>query len=180
MNLPNLISLMRLFMVPLIIWLIIEQKFVMAFIFFIIAGVSDLLDGLLARIMKSQTLIGKFLDPLADKALLVGVFITLGIQGFIPSWLVILVTFRDFIILVGALIAILYNSNFEIKPLFISKINTVMQLILIVFILGKKVLHLPSNVYNDILYIIITITTVMSGVAYVRKWLRNTGTEKKH
>lgn len=174
MNLPNLISLMRLFMVPVIIWLIIDRKFGFAFLLFVAAGISDLLDGLLARLLKSQTTVGKFLDPLADKVLLVGVFVTLGVQGFVPSWLVILVTFRDFIILGGALLALFYNSNLEIKPLFISKVNTVMQLIMITFVLAKMVLNRPPTLYDHILYIVIAATTLISGVAYVRKWLKNT------
>lgn len=175
MNLPNLISLMRLFMVPVIIWLIIDQQFGLAFILFVAAGISDLLDGLLARLLKSQTMVGKFLDPLADKVLLVGVFVTLGIQGFIPSWLVILVTFRDFLILGGALLALLYSSNLEIKPLFISKVNTVLQLIMIIFVLAKMVLNRPPTVYDQVLSIIVAATTLISGVAYVRKWLKNAG-----
>jgi Phosphatidylglycerophosphate synthase len=174
-NLPNLISLMRLFMVPVIIWLIIDQQFGLAFILFVAAGISDLLDGLLARLLKSQTMVGKFLDPLADKVLLVGVFVTLGIQGFIPSWLVILVTFRDFLILGGALLALLYSSNLEIKPLFISKVNTVIQLIMIIFVLAKMVLNRPPTVYDQVLSIIVAATTLISGVAYVRKWLKNAG-----
>jgi cardiolipin synthase len=166
---------MRLFMVPVIIWLIIDQQFGLAFILFVAAGISDLLDGLLARLLKSQTMVGKFLDPLADKVLLVGVFVTLGIQGFIPSWLVILVTFRDFLILGGALLALLYSSNLEIKPLFISKVNTVLQLIMIIFVLAKMVLNRPPTVYDQVLSIIVAATTLISGVAYVRKWLKNAG-----
>ena len=108
-----------------------------AFVTFVLAGISDLLDGLLARLMKSQTTLGRFLDPLADKALLIAVFVTLGINNLIPSWLVILVVFRDVLILGGALLALLAGSTMSIKPLFVSKVNTLMQIILVVVLLAE-------------------------------------------
>lgn len=177
MNLPNLISLTRLFLVPVVIWLLLVHHYAWAFFVFFIAGVSDILDGLLARLLKSQTTVGLYLDPIADKVLLVGVFVTLGFKGLIPSWLVLLVVFRDLIILGGALLALLSNASLEIKPLFISKINTVAQLILVTVILAEISLKVSYPSINSVFFVIIATTTLLSGGAYVVKWLKNMGSE---
>lgn len=172
LTLPNLISLLRLFLVPLIIWLLVTHRYPLAFLFFTVAAVSDLLDGLLARLLKSQSIVGRYLDPLADKTLLVGVFLTLGLKGLIPAWLVILVIFRDFIILGGALLTLFSHIRFEISPLWISKINTVFQLILVTFLLAQISFGKEYPALNIIMFIAIGITTLWSGGAYVKKWVK--------
>ena len=95
MNLPNLISLARLLSVPLMVWVILAGKMEFAFWLFIVAGISDAVDGFIAKHFGATSAIGKYLDPLADKALLVSVYVTLGHAGYLPTWLVILVVFRD-------------------------------------------------------------------------------------
>lgn len=171
MTIPNLISLFRLFLVPFVIWALIDGHYSQALLGFFVAGVSDLLDGFLARKMKCQTTLGRYLDPIADKVLLVAVFVTLGHQGVAPTWLVILVVFRDFLILGGALLAVVFKSSLEIKPLFISKINTLMQLFLVVVLLTELSFEKIYPTINEILFIITAITTLLSGGSYVKKWL---------
>ena len=173
MNIPNLISLFRLLLVPVVIWALIDGHYSYALLGFFIAGVSDLLDGFLARKMKCLTTLGKYLDPLADKDLLVAVFVTLGLQGILPSWLVILVVFRDFLILSGALLATLFKSSLEIKPLFISKANTLMQLMLVGILLIELSLKKLYPTINEFLFILTAATTLLSGGSYVKKWLEN-------
>jgi cardiolipin synthase len=135
-NLPNIISLARLLSVPLIVSLILSYQLMAAFIFFTIASLSDALDGFLARIFKSRTTLGAYLDPIADKALLVGVFAALGQAGLVDLWVVVLVIFRDVLIIGGIILLFLFKSHVEMKPLIISKINTVVQLTYALFILG--------------------------------------------
>ncbi len=177
MTLPNLISLFRLMLVPMVIWAMVDERYGYALLAFFVAGVSDLLDGFLARIMKCQTDLGRYLDPLADKALLIAVYITLGTQGILPSWLVILVVFRDFLILLGALLIKLFDLSIEIKPLFVSKANTLMQLLLVGFLLIQlSVERLYPNL-NQVMIMITALTTFLSGASYVKKWIKEANKE---
>lgn len=179
MTLPNIISLFRLLLVPVVIWAMIDEQYGYAFLIFVIAGVSDLLDGFLARVMKCQTDLGRYLDPLADKILLVAVFIALGFQNILPSWLVILVVFRDFLILLGALLIKLFSLSIQIRPLFISKLNTVMQLLMSALILLQLALGKLYPTINSFLVILTAITTFSSGACYVQKWIREANQDPK-
>lgn len=170
MTLPNLISLLRLFMVPIIVWLMLKGYHHEAFVVFALAGASDLLDGALARMMRSYSELGKYLDPIADKILLMSVFITLGFQQVLPSWLVILVAFRDFLILGGALLLVINNKPLIINPLFISKINTLSQIILISLALVPDSYFVVSSYVITAMIALVTITSFISGAAYVKKW----------
>jgi len=166
-NLPNIISLARLLSVPLIVSLILSHQLLAAFLFFAIAGLSDALDGFLARVFKSRTTLGAYLDPIADKALLVGVYAALGQAGLVELWVVVLVVFRDVVIIGGILLLFLFKSTIEMKPIMISKINTVVQLAYALFVLsqGEELLDLPKfNLYFGYL---VAFTTVLSGVSYV-------------
>lgn len=171
MNLPNFISLGRLFLTPLLIWLIVSDHLDTAFWIFLIAGVSDILDGLLARLLKNQTTIGRYLDPIADKVLLIAVFITLGVKGYISEWLVILVVFRDVMILGGALILHISNKPVAIKPIMISKVNTFFQIVLVGSVLGQPLIGLSFSLL-EVLFYITSATTIISGITYVIKWIR--------
>mgnify|MGYP002133255307 CR=1 FL=1 len=168
MNLPNFISLARLFSVPLIVSLILSNQLMSAFLFFTLAGLSDALDGFLARIFKSRTTLGAYLDPLADKALLVGVFVALGFTRLIDMWVVILVVFRDILIIGGILLLFLCKGTIEMKPLMISKINTVVQLLYALFILGQGEILLGIPHLNMYFGYVVALTTMFSGVNYVR------------
>ncbi|MDP7602480.1 MAG: CDP-alcohol phosphatidyltransferase family protein, partial [Alphaproteobacteria bacterium] len=124
MSPPNVISLGRLLSVPLTVWVILQGYFVVAFGIFVAAGVSDAVDGFLAKRFGMETELGRYLDPLADKALLVAVFITLGQMGYLPVWLVILVVSRDVLIIGGVLLTYIFFDGMRPRPVLISKINT--------------------------------------------------------
>lgn len=172
MSLPNFISLGRLLAVPVAVWLILSGKFGFAFWVFIAAGISDAVDGFLAKRMNAQTELGKVLDPLADKALLVAVYVTLGQAGHLPVWLVILVVFRDLLIVGGIILSHTLGRPVRMRPLKISKINTGAQIVLAGGILA--VLGLDLRVDQLILPMVwlVAATTAISGGAYLVTWAR--------
>src|SRR5260370_25441667 len=139
LNLPNVISLGRLLLVPLAMSLILDGRYWAAFWVFVVAGVSDALDGFIAKRFDRRTRLGALLDPLADKVLLVSVFVTLGVAGQIWAWLVVLAVFRDILFFGGfflfpAIAALPKPTN----PLFITKINTGTQVALVGYVLARR------------------------------------------
>jgi cardiolipin synthase len=131
LNLPNLITLSRLLSVPLTIWLILGERFGVAFWVFVGAGISDALDGFIAKRFDCRTRLGALLDPVADKALLTSVYVALGIAEYLPNWLVILVVFRDVMIIGGFVLIQTLAATSRFDPLYISKINTLAQIALV-------------------------------------------------
>lgn len=171
-NLPNLITLLRLFAVPLLVWLILGNHLIFALWVFVAAGVSDALDGLIAKRFGLGTVLGSFLDPLADKALLVSVYVTLGYKGDLPTWLVIAVVFRDLVIIGGALLFHTVTQSLTMEPLKISKANTVAQIVLAAVTLASHGYGLQLDLPILILIYLVAATTVASGLAYVVTWNR--------
>ncbi len=171
MNFPNLITIGRILLVPLIIWLLISEEFELAFFGFIAAGISDGIDGYLARSMNSQTELGAYLDPIADKMLLVSVYGALGIIKILPAWLVLLVITRDVLIIGGVLLAGLIDKPLVMKPLFISKANTVVQIIFIGLVLGALGLQYETRMLLQAGTLVVAAFTVVSGAIYMRKWI---------
>jgi cardiolipin synthase len=169
---PNLITLARLFSVPLMVWLILDGHFGWAFWLFIAAGVSDALDGFLARRLQIRSTVGAFLDPLADKALLVGVYVTLGHMGLVAEWLVIIVVFRDIIIVGGAILYHTLTQSLKMQPLFVSKINTVAQIGLAALLLARLGAGFDDFGLTGYLVYAVAATTIVSGLAYVLVWGR--------
>ena len=172
MNVPNFITLARLFVVPVIIWLIINNDLWLAFCLTVLAAISDAIDGIIAKHFNCVTKLGTFLDPVADKTLLVCLFIVLGQQGYITTWIVMLVVFRDLLIIGGALMFHTITHSLEMAPLKISKINTVAQFCFVVGVLGVEGYGIDVNGAQLILQYIVMITTTLSGVAYVYLWSR--------
>jgi cardiolipin synthase len=167
LNIPNTITLGRLLAVPVTIWLILNNLNLAAFWLFVAAGVSDAIDGYLAKRWDQVTEFGKYLDPLADKALLVSIYITLGVQGHLESWLVIMVVFRD-VMIVGAVI--LYQTmvrRLEMNPLIISKVNTLAQIVLAALVLGSRGFDVDTGLFFELMIGIVTMTTVISGLSYL-------------
>jgi cardiolipin synthase (CMP-forming) len=162
-----MITLGRLMAVPVTVWLILNNFILAAFGLFVVAGVSDAIDGFLAKRWDQVTEFGKYLDPLADKALLVSIYITLGVQGHIESWLVIMVVFRD-VMIIGAVI--LYQTmvvKLEMNPLVISKVNTVAQIVLAALVLGSKGLGVDVGLFFEAMIGIVAVTTLISGLSYL-------------
>ena len=168
-NLPNLITLARLLCVPLAIWLIVEARYGVVFWVFVAAGVSDALDGWIAKRWNQRTPLGALLDPIADKALLAAVYITLGLAGALPQWLVILVVLRDLLIVGGYLLS---HGTDAPQPLFVSKVNTLVQIALVGFVLARLGLDFEADRLTAILVVAAGITTVWSGLSYLVRWAR--------
>ncbi len=164
---PNLVSLLRLLSVPLLVWLILMDYMQAAFITATIAGLSDIVDGCMARALKASTTVGTYLDPLADKVLLVGLYLTLGYKTMIPVSLVILIVFRDLFILGGVLLLTVLEKTFPVRPIMSSKVNTFLQIVLVAWILGSAAFGISTPWLTISLLISVAITTVYSGVAYV-------------
>ena len=175
MNIPNMVTLCRICAVPAIILLILDGRMEAAFCVTLAAALSDAVDGIIAKQFNMQTTLGAYLDPIADKALLVALYLALGYEGFFPTWLVVLVVFRDALIIGGALLFHTLTSSLEMNPLKISKLNTVMQLVLGVMILGSEAYGLNLNFISDPLIYLTGFTTLISGVYYVGVWTRRAG-----
>jgi cardiolipin synthase len=171
-NLPNVISLARLCSVPVIIWLIINDRMAAAFWLVLAAGISDAVDGAIAKQFDMETVLGKYLDPIADKALLICTYIALGHQEYVPQWLVIGVVFRDVLIIGGAMSYHIMTDALTMHPIMISKINTAAQLVLAVEILASEGLGFDLDGYRSMMIIAVAITTFLSGASYIVIWTR--------
>jgi len=172
LNLPNLITLARLLSVPLTIWLILGERFGVAFWVFVGAGISDALDGFIAKRFDCRTRLGALLDPVADKALLTSVYVALGIAEYLPNWLVILVVFRDVMIVGGFVLIQTLTAPRQFDPLYISKINTAAQIALVAYVLARLGLGFPDGAVTPVLIWITALTTVLSGLSYLVRWAR--------
>lgn len=177
MNLPNIITLMRIILVPVIIWAIASQQMKLAFFIFIVAGVSDAVDGFLAKRFNMVTDIGALLDPVADKALLVSIYMTLGISGSIPGWLVILVVSRDVMIVGAVIISWLLENPIPMKPLMVSKMNTVAQVAFAALVLASLGFGFEAGTYEIILMIAVAVLTSLSMVFYLIEWAQRMSAE---
>ncbi len=174
MNIPNFLTVFRIVLVPVIVILLIQGEYTKALVCFIIAGVTDGLDGMLARLLNQTTVVGAYLDPLADKVLVISMYTTLGIIGVVPGWLSVIVISRDCIILGGILVLTLMSISLEIRPSFVSKINTTLQLAAIFFALLMKI-HIAGKHFRDVLVFVYWVTatfTVISGADYLLKGMR--------
>ena len=174
-NLPNLITLARLLVVPLAVWLILVGHYGLAFWIFVVAGASDALDGFIAKRFDRRTRLGALLDPIADKTLVVSLYVTLGLAGELPNWLVILVVFRDTMIIGGFLLTQSIAVPKRYDPLYISKINTALQIILLGFALARLGLGADAGLLTALLVYTVAVTTTASGLSYLVRWARIIG-----
>lgn len=177
MTIPNLISIGRLFLVPLTIWLLISGKPASAFWVFIAAGVSDGVDGLIARHFNQHSRLGGYLDPLADKALLVSIYVTFAITGELPVWLAILVVSRDLLIVGGVVLSWMLDRPIAMRPRAVSKINTVAQIVLAAMVLADHAFTLGFALLTPLLIGTVGVLTLASAVVYVVDWVRHMGAD---
>ena len=174
-NLPNIISLFRLLSAPIIVWLIIKGLYSFSFILFVFAAISDAVDGFIARTFKAGSEVGNYIDPLADKVLLVAVYLSLGYKGLLDEWIVILVVFRDLLIVGGVIVNNVFtDKDLLLDPLKISKVNTLFQILLIVLVLAELSFGLPalSSIKNYLIFFV-AVTTAISGGGYLLRWFRD-------
>jgi cardiolipin synthase len=170
--LPNLISLARFMAVPVTVYLIIIGEMRVCFWVFVAAGASDAVDGFIARQLDARTVLGGYLDPAADKALLLGVYLTLGFQGHMPIWLVILVVFRDLVIVGGVVLVSALSRRPAIRPSLVSKINTAAQIALAALVLAELGFSMNVTGLTEALMVVVALTTFASGAGYVIRWGR--------
>jgi len=171
-DIPNLITVFRFLLVPPVVWLLLNERPGPALILFGIAGFSDGLDGFLAKRYHWTSRLGAFMDPLADKLLLVSSFVTLGWLGWIPVWLVLLVVIRDLVIVGGAIVFHMRVERLVAAPSIVSKLNTFTQILLVlVTIFNQAIQTVPAQWLNALVYIVF-ITTLWSGLGYVWTWSR--------
>ena len=172
--LPNLISIARILAVPVVVWLILADRMSAAFWIFIGAGISDAIDGYLAKRLNARTVLGSYLDPLADKLLLIAIYLLLGRGGHIPVWLVVLVISRDAALLGGSLLVVRGDRIAAMHPLLVSKLNTSFQIVLAGLVMARLGLGWPDiGIGLDILVYAVAVTTIVSGSAYL--WRMRTG-----
>jgi cardiolipin synthase (CMP-forming) len=175
-NVPNFITICRILLVPVTIWLIISEAYGFAFLAFAVAGLSDAIDGLLARRFKLQTELGAYLDAIADKALLVSIFVSLGILAELPPWLVILVVTRDVLIVGAVVLSWLLEKPLAMRPSLISKVNTAGQILLVVSVLAALALRRELGGVLLAGELGVAVLTFASGALYMRDWVKHMST----
>jgi cardiolipin synthase len=176
LSIPNLITLGRILLVPVVVWAIYSGAMLMAFILFLVAGISDGVDGFLAKRFGMASELGAYLDPLADKALIVSIYVTLGIKEVIPGWLVILVVSRDIMIVGAVMLSWVLGSPILMKPLRVSKLNTVAQIVFACVVLGSLGFEIDAYWLTIVLMVAVAALTLLSVAAYVREWVRHMNT----
>ncbi|MBI5327288.1 MAG: CDP-alcohol phosphatidyltransferase family protein [Deltaproteobacteria bacterium] len=172
MNIPNLLTILRILLVPVFIVFVIDDNILIALAIFILAGITDGLDGFIARVFNQRTVIGTYLDPIADKMLLISAYISLTIKGILPGWLSVVVVSRDIIILSGIAVISLMGKDIDVKPSVLSKITTVFQISTIIIAFLSLNQH---SVFWIGFIILTTIFTILSGLQYMYRGVKAMG-----
>lgn len=173
MSIPNLITLARIILVPVLVWAIISGEMRLAFLLFLAAGISDAVDGFLAKRFGMATDLGAYLDPLADKVLIVSIYVALGITGALPAWLVILVVSRDIMIVGAVILSWLVDHPMAMKPLTVSKLNTAAQIVFATLKLASLALGFSGEPALTIVMALVVVLTLLSIGLYLRAWVRH-------
>ena len=172
-NIPNLITVMRLMLVPVVVAMIAAHAWLGAFAVFAVAGVSDGLDGFIARRFDLRSELGAYLDALADKALLMSIFVTLAVELVVPGWIAILVVSRDVMILGAVLVSWVLHKPVQIRPLWISKLNTAVQITFAGSVLAAMAFGFVLGPWFDVMLYAVSALTLASTGAYLAQWLKH-------
>nr|VFJ42383.1 MAG: cardiolipin synthase [Candidatus Kentron sp. DK]VFJ45423.1 MAG: cardiolipin synthase [Candidatus Kentron sp. DK] len=173
-HIPNLITGLRLLLTPPVVLLLIFEEYWLALGIFFVAGISDGVDGFLAKRYGWKTRLGSVLDPLADKILLLATFITLGWLSLVPLWLVVLIILRDAAIVGWAAAYQALTQRLEVHPNLFSKINTVAQILLALSVMFFQEIDIPWSGLKTTLIILVLVTTLLSGTIYLIEWAKKT------
>ncbi|BCH17566.1 CDP-alcohol phosphatidyltransferase [Mesorhizobium sp. L-2-11] len=173
LTIPNMITIMRFVLVPGVVLAMLQGRWDWAFAGFLIAGISDGVDGFIARHFNQFSQLGAYLDPMADKLLLVSVFVVLGFIGELPLWLVVTMVSRDALIVCAVVLSTVMAHPVEMKPLFVSKANTAVQIGLAAVVLGELALAIDLDPLRPVLILLSGVLTVASAAAYLVAWLRH-------
>jgi cardiolipin synthase len=171
-DIPNLITAGRILLVPPTAWALVQQHFPLALILFFVAGVSDAVDGFLAKYYGWTSRLGALLDPLADKLLLVTSYLALAWVGLLPLWLLALVVLRDLVIVTGAVVYNFHIQRLEAEPTVISKLNTLLQILLVLLVIVHEAWGWGQSDWIGVLIYAVAVTVVWSGTDYVITWSR--------
>lgn len=166
-TIPNVFTFARIVIIPFFATSLLYKKYNYALILFVIAAITDLLDGFLARLTNQKTKLGAFLDPLADKFLLLTSFILFAVYGWLPNWITIIVICRDFIVVVGWYMLVVLINERKVEPSIFGKIANALQAILIAYILLSINFEIGTPVIKDSLLLLAAFFTVFSGIQYV-------------
>ena len=174
-KIPNILSIFRIILIPLVAWLILFDYFLHALITTLFIAVSDFLDGFIARLFNAQSEIGSYLDSIADKAFIISAYMLIGTQNLLPIYVIIIVISRDIIIMGAFGLSFAMNQKLDINPIRVSKINTFLQFVLIILVLVNNVgsfdlTHVTTYLIDVVMYMVIA-TTVASLLLYIRQWL---------
>ena len=180
LNLPNLVTIARILMVPVMVWAIASNQMKIAFILFVAAGLSDAIDGFLAKRFGMTSELGAYLDPLADKVLIVSIYVTLGITGVIPLWIVILVVSRDFMIVGAIVLSWVVDRPVQIRPHLISKVNTGVQIVYPGLVLASHGFSFDAEPVLTLVMALVAVLTLLSVGLYLAEWVRHMGSEAGH
>lgn len=177
--LPNALSTLRLFLIPPMVWLILSQQYFLTLLLFAAAGISDGIDGWLAKRFGWQSRVGAVLDAAADKLLIAAVFITLGWQGLVPVWLVVLIFVRDLWIVLGAWYNRHHLQDFQVRPFLTSKINTAVQVCFVLLVVADAAWQfLPAYLMSGAVAVA-ALSVVVSGLDYLQDWIRQLGNRQR-
>ncbi len=171
-NLPNSLTVLRILLVPVFVGLLLYGHYDSALITLLIAALTDTLDGMVARLTDQRTRLGEYLDPLADKLLLMSAIITLSVLDFIPIWAVIVVVSRDAILLAGTLVANLTETDIDISPTALGKGTTFAQICYVIAIMLYVTEKVPVSLVEPFLWVMVMLT-IGSGVHYLWRGIRN-------
>jgi len=175
LSIPNLITLARILLVPVVVWAIASNQMLFAFLLFAAAGISDAVDGFLAKRFGMTSQLGAFLDPLADKVLIVSIYVSFGIVDALPRWLVILVVSRDLLIVGGIIFSWIVNKPVSVKPHMVSKINTAVQLLLVGLVLAALGFGFDPGWLMSLTIALVAALTLASVAIYLREWVIHMG-----
>jgi len=173
LSIPNIITLGRILLVPVVVWAIAGGQLRLAFLLFLLAAISDGVDGFLAKRFGMKTVLGAYLDPLADKVLIVSIYVTLGITKVIPSWLVILVVSRDIMIVGAIILSWLVDRPVKIQPHKVSKLNTAAQIAFACLVLASYGYGIDLGPVLTVVMGLVAVLTLLSVLLYLAEWVRH-------
>ena len=171
MTIPNLLTILRVLLTPVLVIFLLQDRLIAALVVFIVAGITDGLDGLIARLYRQKSRLGAFLDPLADKVLLATTYVLLAVKSLVPSWLTVIVLSRDVLILLGIFVLFMQDLPFEIRPTIASKLTTCSQIFTAVVTMASAIAT-PHPLLKSILFHITAGFTIISWAQYMVKGIR--------
>lgn len=179
MTIANLITVLRFVLVPAVVLALLKGEFAWAFAGFLVAGVSDGVDGFVARRFNQRTELGAYLDPMADKLLLVSSFVVLGFMGELPIWLVVAAVSRDALIICAVLLSSVMSHPVAMRPLMVSKANTLVQILLVIVVLAELAQAQLFGHARFLLVVLCGLLTLASAAAYLLQWLKHMGADEQ-